>query len=888
MSNVIVTTGTKLPQIVVSNGLTTSNEFTDPSDILLSDSSFAQSATSIGSASDITVGNFGFAIPSDAVIVGFEISIIGKRGAQTVPAISVLPYAVDDTSGSNVYYPYTASYTGLTTINATHVLGTPNYLFDRTWTATEANNLKLQLVSNGDISIDTVLVNVYYYVPVSVSAPSFSPTGSVDDNSPIQVQEMFLELPFLASETKFYLKAGSFAYADGTPVKPGDVGTTGGTVDFVFDEGKRKKAGQNFAENVVCDTSTGTWTVLSSGVIEVDIFAITNRGRQFHTPYAHDINLVSNHDANSKVVISNNGLFYSRFIRRDEENFTFSPPIDIEDEGVSVVTAVNTFDFQGDGVQAEQDASDPRQVNVSVIGNATTLTPTVEDATTGTTGATPATTLTISHVIVSANYLRVWISTDDETISGVTYNGVAMTLVVDQTNAGADLKVALYGLVSPTVGTHDIVVTMAGASNISAGGVAFLNVDITNPTDGTSAGANGLGTSPTDSVTTTEQATIAQDVVGTVQNATTFAQLALWNIDGQVNAADRPGASSSRKVLVPGAVTDLYTISPSSDWAIIIAGVRGAANPFVSDDVKFKVSSADTTSGYGEDKIVGGANVTITKLNPGVNEQMSISVPAIPTTVVTVTDDSNGVVSVDNTDPENPVINFDGVNTDATLTGDGSSGSPLSAVGGGSGNFTVNADETVFAYNTVTWSPQDFEDECGGTSLTGRIDGFYEGSHNGSVVFDKNISGTTYSASLTFGAGKIYRFKMRFAPDGPNGNASSWGFGFMTSVSSSETAIGHSAKFIVNTDSPRKVYAVNADGTTNTNTNITASITVLDISLYEIVVNGTTDIKYYVDGVLVATHTTNLPTTGTSNVVFYASLVNHGYFAGVPTVSYSL
>jgi hypothetical protein len=46
--------------------------------------------------------------------------------------------------------------------------------------------------------------------------------------------------------------------------------------------------------------------------------------------------------------------------------------------------------------------------------------------------------------------------------------------------------------------------------------------------------------------------------------------------------------------------------------------------------------------------------------------------------VESVTDDGNGVVSVDNTDPANPVIEFDGVNTDSvTIIGDGTSANPL-------------------------------------------------------------------------------------------------------------------------------------------------------------------------------------------------------------------
>jgi len=60
--------------------------------------------------------------------------------------------------------------------------------------------------------------------------------------------------------------------------------------------------------------------------------------------------------------------------------------------------------------------------------------------------------------------------------------------------------------------------------------------------------------------------------------------------------------------------------------------------------------------------------------------------------VESVTDDGNGVVSVDNTDTANPVIEFNGVNTDGfTITGDGSAGSPLVAAAIGNANFGLFA-----------------------------------------------------------------------------------------------------------------------------------------------------------------------------------------------------
>lgn len=58
------------------------------------------------------------------------------------------------------------------------------------------------------------------------------------------------------------------------------------------------------------------------------------------------------------------------------------------------------------------------------------------------------------------------------------------------------------------------------------------------------------------------------------------------------------------------------------------------------------------------------------------------------------------------------------------------------------------------------------------------------------------------------------------------------------------------------------LYAQNANGTTATSTNVTGSFTLTNMLTYEIIFNPGVDIKFYIQGTLVATHTTNLPTTG--------------------------
>lgn len=62
-------------------------------------------------------------------------------------------------------------------------------------------------------------------------------------------------------------------------------------------------------------------------------------------------------------------------------------------------------------------------------------------------------------------------------------------------------------------------------------------------------------------------------------------------------------------------------------------------------------------------------------------------------------------------------------------------------------------------------------------------------------------------------------------------------------------------------------YASNANATTQTRTDITASVTITNMNTYRIVVDAGTNVKFYVNDSLLATHTTNLP-SGTETMGF--------------------
>ncbi len=636
MNNTIVSTAYILPQSIISNGQTTGNTWTNPSNILLVDGDVSESNPGAGVASDIIIGNFNLNIPQNAVVTGIKMKLIGYRGTQTSPAITITPYLVDNTSGQDVFYPYVTPFTGLTPSMGTYNLGTQNYLFASSFTPDQINNMKIQLISNGDVYVDSFLVQVFYYVPASGSSTPIPSSGCEDCNAPIQVQAMFLQLPFKIGDTKFYLKPGSLTYPDGTPVQPGDVGTCGGEIDFVFDEGKAKSSGGNFEENVILDLYSSGWTVLPSGVIEVDIGSVTNRGIPFHPPFTHDADLMSDHDANSKVVISNNAHFQARFVRSCQADSVFSVPISILDEGVEKTPSVHSINFKGDGVTVTvpDPVGAPHDVDVTITGPGGTTPPSIVSVTSTTSGSTQVSSLSTDLEVTGLNRgAIIQIATEEVvTVTGVTVGGVVATQEAVATDTTNNLRSESWVCVNPPLGSQSVVVTLSSDAYLTFGAECLNNIDTTT-TVGDTGSATGSSFAPSTSLTTQYDNSVIIDSLCTAQTPILYTvgagQISNWS--QTANSVTRQGGSSYEQAgLQPDAIVMDYSITQNTPWVITAIEIKGITSTAVA----------------------------------GVN-----SVTGLDT---------------DNTDPANPVVQIavDGV----TITGDGTAGNPLVAVGGGGGS----------------------------------------------------------------------------------------------------------------------------------------------------------------------------------------------------------
>lgn len=604
----IISTNYENPQAVISNGQTTGVGWSNPEEILTINELFAESSP--GGASDIIVGNFLANVPQDAVVTGIAFKIRGYQGALSTPPTTVQFYAVDNTSGSDVFIPYTAPFTGLTPEAEYYDFGGSTYLFNQTWTPDQINNFKLQLITNGDVYIDSVMLKVFYYIPTATVAPIDTGTNCADCNSPIQALPFTLALPFNIGDTQATFR--SFTYPNGESIQPEDVGACGGYVDFVFDPGVQAGNGNNFEENARCPA---TWTFNSNGTVTIDFVSVNNRGLDFKTPFGHSADNMSDHDAGSTVIISNSGPFYTRFLRRCEKGTTYSAPIAIEDENVEVNSAVETINFAGSGVIVSQDLSDDKKVNITIPGAGSVTPPVAVGVGSGTTGSVKASTLTYVLPISGINRgAKIDVNISDEaTITGVTVGGVAATRKT--TITANDVVQEQWFLTAPALGNQNVVITLSGDAYIVSGGVCLVGVNQSASTGATDT-SSGSGTAVSDTLATTADNSIVLDTVGTADAPLIFTKgtgmSQIWQRSLATDLVEGAGAYQPSGNS-PDNVVMAWTISKTTGWVHSMLEVIGITSGGSGDQSGITFEDEGTPLG------TSGTVTEVDFTGPGVN-----------------------------------------------------------------------------------------------------------------------------------------------------------------------------------------------------------------------------------------------------------------------------
>lgn len=550
----------------------------------------------------------------------------------------------------------------------------------------------------------------------------------------------------------------------------------------------------------------------------------------------------------------------------------------------------------------------------------TTIQPSVATSSQATTDHTPASSLTWSHVSSGTDrLLTVEVSTEQSrTITGITYNGVPLTQAVSKTNTPNNLRVETWYLVAPPVGTYSIIISMSGSSDISAFAQTSTQVNQSSPI-GVTQVSGATSSSPNFSLVTSTNYSIIIDALATQSPGISYTAGSGQIINGQWTSPIAQGISSSKESgAAPDTVPMSYTMSASTPWVYCGVEIKGVAPTLSSLEIddgstvypnitKIKITGGGktmTNPALGEidlDIPGGGSSFVINQVGHG----FSVGNIIRPTTNQWTTSRSNTATNAEAWAQVTSVIDVDhfvaislqgvrqmdativalisgfpggtviyvssgtpGGLTDTPPTAAGMVSKPIGYVeanaGGvpiafltcnyrgqknqsipvGAGIYTINADETIIDWFTILIQP--FLANFGWSTST--TTGTTAGSTQQGDGLDSWI-GTTGATTATFAGSAIIRTateaRLRFAlkQESTDGRE--------------HLQIGFTNNYINVPIGGGSVEAKSTSGGTTTTT--LGAILPTDLHIYEIVFSaGGAVVKFYVDGVLLATHTTNI------------------------------
>ena len=174
----------------------------------------------------------------------------------------------------------------------------------------------------------------------------------------------------------------------------------------------------------------------------------------------------------------------------------------------------------------------------------------------------------------SDRLLRVTTSHFDssDTISSITYNGVALTAVPGGSTNNGQYYVTAYYLIAPDTGTHDIVVTVSGSVfDFGAGAISYTDAHQTTPL-GTAVTATGTSTTPSVTVSSAADELVDDGLViihgGTLSVGA--GQTQRWNAIASSGYIKYAGSTEGGAA----STTMSWSNSSSQTWAIVAVPIK--------------------------------------------------------------------------------------------------------------------------------------------------------------------------------------------------------------------------------------------------------------------------------------------------------------------------
>lgn len=189
-----------------------------------------------------------------------------------------------------------------------------------------------------------------------------------------------------------------------------------------------------------------------------------------------------------------------------------------------------------------------------------------------------------SHTCTGLNgYLTVGVSmlsVAGSQVTGITYNGVSMDRIEDQSSVTGAIRAELWGLVNPSTGTNTISVTLSVALDSVGTATSYTGVHQTSPIEAanTASATNGVGAADaTVNITTVADNDWTVNVVATNDTSITAAS----GNNSKANVSGTLGSGAMGNIgpdTPPSSVTNAWTnVAGLATWSIVAVALRPIA-----------------------------------------------------------------------------------------------------------------------------------------------------------------------------------------------------------------------------------------------------------------------------------------------------------------------
>lgn len=249
----------------------------------------------------------------------------------------------------------------------------------------------------------------------------------------------------------------------------------------------------------------------------------------------------------------------------------------------SFATPINALEVQwrSDTFETTASATWVSTVNGTGIAAEIKAAPIQFDATSNSGYQTAQSTYSWSHTCTGSNrYLRVGVSmlsVVGSSVSGITYGGVALTLVRARASAIGAVRAELWELIAPATGANTIAVTLSAGLDSAAGAISYTGVHQTTASEGAAdnSATNSISASDaTVNVTTVAANDIVSDVVATDDTTITVGanQTSRYNVTGTLGSG--AGSDEEAKPSAQTATMSWTGVGGAATWTIVAAAIR--------------------------------------------------------------------------------------------------------------------------------------------------------------------------------------------------------------------------------------------------------------------------------------------------------------------------